>query len=82
MGNPANIAPRRSSWAGYVAGLARLSVASQQPDPDQVEPWRQVVDLYRGDFMAGLRLKDNVSFEEWVLVRREQYYRRRTTADP
>ena len=66
--------PHSSYWLD-VEALARLSVASQQPDPDQVEQWRQVADLYRGDFMAGLGLRDNISFEEWVVVRREQYYR-------
>jgi DNA-binding SARP family transcriptional activator len=66
--------PHSSYWLD-VAAFERLFAPSQQPEQDRVERWRQAVDLYRGDFMAGFGLRDNVSFEEWLLVRREQYYR-------
>lgn len=63
--------PHSSHWLD-IAAFTRLFAASQQPD--QVERWRQATDLYQGDFMAGLGMRDNIAFEEWVLVRREQYY--------
>ena len=31
----------------------------------------QAVELYRGDFLAGMSLYDSETFEEWVLMQRE-----------
>ncbi len=33
---------------------------------------RQAVELYRGDFLQGFFLKDSDTFEEWMLVKRDQ----------
>jgi predicted ATPase/DNA-binding SARP family transcriptional activator len=66
--------PHSSCWLD-VAAFERLLAPDQQPEQNQIERWGQAVNLYRGDFMAGFGLRDNVPFEEWLLVRREQHYR-------
>ena len=35
----------------------------------------QTVELYRGEFLAGLYVGDSLSFEEWALLRRERFHR-------
>jgi len=40
-----------------------------------VERLRRVAALYRGHFLAGFFLKDNVPYEEWALIVREQLMR-------
>ena len=41
----------------------------------QIEQLTAMVTLYRGEFLAGLTLDDSVAFEEWLLLKREQYRR-------
>ncbi|MFZ6028848.1 MAG: molecular chaperone HtpG [Chloroflexota bacterium] len=36
---------------------------------------QEAVELYRGDFMAGLLLSDSPGFQEWVTIYREQFFR-------
>lgn len=43
-----------------------------QPDASHLEPLRQAVALYRGDFLAGFYVRDAPDFEEWVLLQRVQ----------
>jgi len=43
--------------------------------PPCIERLRRAVALYRGHFLAGFFLKDNVPYEEWALVVREQLAR-------
>ena len=40
---------------------------TQLPNP---EPLRQMIHLYRGDFLAGFTVEAALPFEEWVLVQR------------
>ncbi len=42
--------------------------------PD-IEQWQQFVALYRGAFLEGFSLGDSPAFEEWVLLKREQFSR-------
>jgi len=42
--------------------------------------WQRAADLYTGDFLAGLFIKDSVTFEEWALVLREHLRRQALTA--
>jgi DNA-binding SARP family transcriptional activator len=37
---------------------------------------KEAVDLYRGEFLEGFFIADSVPFEEWALLKREQFKRR------
>lgn len=39
--------------------------------PQDLTKLRQVIDLYRGEFLEGFYVRDGLPFEEWVLVQRE-----------
>ncbi|MEM7111710.1 MAG: BTAD domain-containing putative transcriptional regulator [Chloroflexota bacterium] len=39
-----------------------------------LEKLRQAVDLYQGEFLAGFHLRDSAPFEEWLMLKREQYH--------
>ena len=39
---------------------------------DDITPLQQAVDLYQGDYLAGLYVKNAYVFEEWVLAERER----------
>lgn len=40
-----------------------------------IQRLEQAIELYRGEFLAGLFVGDSVSFEEWMLLRRERFHR-------
>lgn len=42
---------------------------------ETVEQLQQAVALYRGPFLEGFSLKDSYAFEEWLLLKREQFHR-------
>jgi predicted ATPase/DNA-binding SARP family transcriptional activator len=47
------------------------SLAACQPCRDRL---KQVVELYRGEFLAGFYLEDCLAFEEWLFVWRERLH--------
>lgn len=47
--------------------------------PATIEQLTTAIALYRGEFLAGLALGDSVAFEEWLLLRREQFHRQALT---
>ncbi len=54
-----------------------------QPDappltPHDVLALEEAANLYRGSFLTGFSLRDNRSFEEWRLLRQEQYQQKAT----
>ena len=54
-----------------------------QPDaplltPDDVLALEEAANLYRGSFLTGFSLRDNHNFEEWRLLRQEQYQQKAT----
>ena len=51
-------------------------MAGDAPDGG-IDPLRDAVELYRGDFMAGFYVRDALAFEEWMLTQAAQL---RTTA--
>lgn len=53
----------RLDVAEFEAGIAVQSVSV-------VEPLRQTVDLYRGEFLEGFYIHDAPEFEQWVLLER------------
>lgn len=59
------------AWCDAAAFSAMLDAAEQSQDAALVLD--QAVALYRGDFLEGLSLGHNLAFEEWALLRREEY---------
>jgi predicted ATPase/DNA-binding SARP family transcriptional activator len=62
--------PHGDCWLDVVA-FERQCTTGQE----QIQCQQQLTELYRGDFMADFILRDNVDFEEWLMMYREQYYR-------
>jgi DNA-binding SARP family transcriptional activator len=56
------------AFAGSLAGLER----GELPGPEVLE---QAIGLYRGAFLEDLSLPDSAAFEEWRVLRREQFNR-------
>lgn len=46
---------------------------AEQPPAQRIESLRGAVDLYRGDFLEGVILRDTPEFEDWVLAQRARY---------
>ena len=49
-----------------------VALAADQAQPDNLPALREAVELYQGDFLAGLVVDDALAFEEWVLSERER----------
>ncbi len=47
--------------------------------PATIEQLTAAIALYRNEFLAGLALGDSVAFEEWLLLKREQFHRQALT---
>lgn len=75
------LTPRDERWLDVLAFntlLANCRAHSHDRDAPCAactERLAQAVDLYRGDFLAGLVLPDAAPFEEWALLRREELHR-------
>jgi len=48
------------------------ALAEDDSAPEEMEPLREAVELYRGDFLEGLSVRQAVAFEEWALSERER----------
>jgi DNA-binding SARP family transcriptional activator len=57
-----------------VAGVEQLSDTQHPLYPMYMQRIAQAVKLYRGDFLADLRLNDSHAFEEWAGLRRERLH--------
>ena len=66
----------RDAWCD-VTTFSRLLASPSSPlhGEESVQSLDQAVELYRGDFLEGLSLADSVAFEDWALIRREQFQR-------
>lgn len=63
-----------TQFSDAVDSLAPLLRPDSPPlQPNQVAALEQAANLYRGPFLTGFSLRDNLSFEEWRLLRQEQY---------
>ena len=51
----------------------------EPPQPATIEQLTSTIALYRGEFLAGLALGDSVAFEEWLLLKREQFHHQALT---
>ncbi|MEM7346695.1 MAG: protein kinase, partial [Chloroflexota bacterium] len=60
-----------------VAELDQVLTSSQDkdiPSATELEHLQQALNLYQGEFLAGLNLKDSQGFEEWLLLERERLH--------
>ncbi len=48
------------------------AAAEDDPAPERLDPLREAVELYRGDFLEGLSVRQALAFEEWLLSERER----------
>jgi DNA-binding SARP family transcriptional activator len=51
----------------FESGAAEADAASEE-----LQPVRETVDLYRGEFLEGFSVRQALGFEEWVLSERER----------
>ncbi len=54
--------------------LEQLFEECQQSNSTNLNTWKQIISLYRGDFLAGFSFGNSVEFEEWILLK-QNYYR-------
>jgi predicted ATPase/DNA-binding SARP family transcriptional activator len=48
------------------------ALAEDDADPAKLQPLRDAVELYRGEFLEGFWVRQALAFEEWVLGERER----------
>ncbi len=48
---------------------------NERVTPDNVILYDQILDIYQDEFLKGFNLPDSLSFDEWALLKREQYAR-------
>jgi len=48
------------------------ALAEDNADPETLQALREAVDLYRGEFLEGLSVRQALGFEEWILGERER----------
>ena len=48
------------------------ALAEGEPAWEELQPLREAVDLYRGEFLEGFSVRQALGFEEWVLSERER----------
>ncbi len=46
---------------------------SSAVDADAITAWEAALTLYRGEFLQGFHVRNSVPWEEWVLLRREEF---------
>ena len=44
-------------------------------EPQNISQFDKVLTIYQGEFLTGFNLSENLPFNEWVLLKREQYAR-------
>lgn len=50
--------------------------ALEKATSENIAQYDEILDLYQGEFLAGFSLQGNLPFDEWVLIKREQYARK------
>jgi DNA-binding SARP family transcriptional activator len=63
-----------AQFTALVAAVEQQADAQDLLYPIYMQRIAQAVKLYRGDFLADLRLNDSHTFEEWVSLRRERLH--------
>lgn len=47
----------------------------EEPCSYCMEHWKQAVEIYRGEFLEDIFVDDSQEFQEWLIIRREQYFK-------
>ncbi len=64
----------------YWLDVNDITWAGREPgSPATIEQLSAAIALYRGEFLAGLTIGDSVAFEEWMLLKGEQFRRQALT---
>ena len=66
---------KTSSVSVDVWEFSEPSGRTSVPDSSYAGCLEQAISLYRGEFLEGFSLPDSAGFEEWLLLKREQYRR-------
>ena len=45
-------------------------------NPENIAQYHEVLKIYQGEFLAGFNLPDSLPFDEWALIKREQFSRK------
>ena len=48
----------------------------EKATPDNIIRYKEVLDIYQGEFLNGFNLPDSLPFDEWALIKRDQYTRK------
>ncbi|MGD2026596.1 MAG: AAA family ATPase [Anaerolineales bacterium] len=51
-------------------------VGIEKATPDNIIRFKEVLDIYQGEFLTGFNLPDSLPFDEWALIKRDQYTRK------
>jgi predicted ATPase/DNA-binding SARP family transcriptional activator len=70
--NRQSVAFNRDSAYQLDVEVFETALAEDDPAPEKLNPLREAVELYRGDFLEGLSVRQALGFEEWVLSERER----------
>lgn len=49
--------------------------AHEDPCSYCIEHWKRAVETYRGEFLEDIFVDDSQEFQEWLIIRREQYFK-------
>lgn len=63
-----------------VLRFRKLTASPRERGPEDLGSLRDAIDIYRGDFLEGLRLPECPAFEEWLALQREELRRLRSEA--
>jgi WD40 repeat protein/DNA-binding SARP family transcriptional activator len=69
-----NVVIDAAQFAMLLSACARHVHQALERCPSCLERLRQVVELYRGEFLHGLTIQDSLPFEEWRRIKQEQFH--------
>ncbi len=68
------LSPDADIVVDVVAFRRHLALAHLATSQDEaIGPWQAALALYRGEFLEGFRLRRSAPWEEWLLLRREEF---------
>jgi DNA-binding SARP family transcriptional activator/predicted ATPase/Tfp pilus assembly protein PilF len=56
----------------YWLDVEVFEAALLDPNPKHLQPLREAIELYQGDFLEGFSVRQALAFEEWLLAERER----------
>ncbi|MFN2163706.1 MAG: ATP-binding protein [Candidatus Promineifilaceae bacterium] len=68
-----------NTQSDYTLDVTHFAASQQRNQPAKqlsIKQLEENISVYKDDFLAGFSIADSIAFEEWMLVKREQYRRR------